>query len=204
VGEALRWLKRASAALQSILTLYCPLHCRHAREELFNSEAGHAGIHFDGRVKGFRRHWGIQAKSFRLPSAAELLFSCVAKRKVTKREGHPAWRSPGLLPGKSVRRGRAFRTGILPVRKGVDLPVDSRCAACRPRLTAAQGPRVKQRAILARTFQESLSTGKSHREKIGPGAIASKATARKSSLAQLLTTGRGNSCRVSWTSMWRG
>jgi hypothetical protein len=29
----------------------------------------------------------------------------------------------------------------LPWRKGVDIPVDSRCAACRPRLTAAQGPR---------------------------------------------------------------
>jgi hypothetical protein len=43
------------------------------------------------------------------------------------------------MGGKSVSRGRAFRTGILPVRKGVDIPVDSRYAACRPRLTAAQG-----------------------------------------------------------------
>jgi hypothetical protein len=68
-------------------------------------------------------------------------FACRAKRKVTKREGHPAWRLLGFLPNKSVSRGRAFRTGILPVRKGVDIPVDSRCAACRPRLTAAQGPR---------------------------------------------------------------
>jgi hypothetical protein len=55
------------------------------------------------------------------------------------------------MPGKSVSRRRAFRQGILPWRKGVDIPVDSRCAACRPRLTAAQGPRVEQRAILART-----------------------------------------------------
>jgi hypothetical protein len=61
------------------------------------------------------------------------------KRKITKEKGHPAWRLPGFLPGKSVSRGRAFRTGILPVRKGVDILVDSRCAACRPRLTAAQG-----------------------------------------------------------------
>ncbi|MHB1057766.1 MAG: hypothetical protein ACYC0F_07785, partial [Rhodanobacter sp.] len=37
------------------------------------------------------------------------------------------------------------------MRKGIDIPVDARCAACRPRLTAAQGPRVEQRAILART-----------------------------------------------------
>ncbi len=34
-------------------------------------------------------------------------------------------------------------------------PADARCAACRPRLTAAQGPRVEQRAILARTIQKS-------------------------------------------------
>ena len=30
--------------------------------------------------------------------------------------------------------------------------------ACRPRLTAAQGPRVEQRAILARTLQRSRSS----------------------------------------------
>ena len=30
--------------------------------------------------------------------------------------------------------------------------------ACRPRLTAAQGPRVEQRAILARTRQKSRSS----------------------------------------------
>jgi len=40
-------------------------------------------------------------------------------------------------------------------RKGIGIHADARCAACRPRLTAAQGPRVKQRAILARTLQKS-------------------------------------------------
>jgi len=55
------------------------------------------------------------------------------------------------MGGKSVSRGRAFRQGILPWRKGIDILVDARYAACRPRLTAAQGPRVEQRAILART-----------------------------------------------------
>jgi len=59
------------------------------------------------------------------------------------------------LGGKSVSRGRAFRQGILPWRKGVDLLVDSRYAACRPRLTAAQGPRVEQQAIVACSFQKS-------------------------------------------------
>jgi hypothetical protein len=93
----------------------------------------------------------FKVKGFRLPAAAESLSLCVAKEKVTKEKGHPAWRLLGILPNKSVSRGRAFRTGILPVRKGVDIHVDSRCAAYRPRLTAAQGPRVEQRAFLART-----------------------------------------------------
>jgi len=61
----------------------------------------------------------------------------------------------GLLPGKRVSQGRAFRTGILPVRKGAVIPGGSRCAAYRPRLTTAQGPRAEQRAVLARTFQKS-------------------------------------------------
>ena len=101
------------------------------------------------KAKSFR------AKSFRAPLAPELLSLCVAKEKVTKEKGHPAWRLPGIVPGKSVSQGRAFRAGIgqlrpalpplrhpcrrLPARKGTDIPVGSRCAACRPRLTAAQG-----------------------------------------------------------------
>ena len=62
-------------------------------------------------------------------TAAELLFSCVAKRKVTKRECHPEAALAGLLPGKSVRRGRAFRAGILPARKGEPIHGLARCAA---------------------------------------------------------------------------
>jgi hypothetical protein len=93
----------------------------------------------------------FRAKSGRSPTATESLFSCVAKRKVTKREGHPAWRLPPIL-GRQVRElGPGFSTGLLSWRKGVDIPIDSRFAACRPQLTAAQGPRVEQRAILART-----------------------------------------------------
>ncbi|MGN6705034.1 MAG: hypothetical protein ACTHJO_03165 [Rhodanobacter sp.] len=102
----------------------------------------------------------FRAKGFRLPAAAELLSLCVAKEKVTKEKGHPAWRLPGLLPGKSVSRGRAFRAGILPARKGIDISVDARYAACRPRLTAAQGTPVEQRAIVARTPQKSWSGAK--------------------------------------------
>jgi hypothetical protein len=38
--------------------------------------------------------------------------------------------------------------------------VDSRCAACRPRLTAAQAARVERRVILARTLQRGRSSAK--------------------------------------------
>jgi len=83
--------------------------------------------------------------------APELLSLCVAKEKVTKEKGHPAWRLPDILSGKSVSRGRAFRQHIHVLSKRNRHPVGSRCAACRPRLTAAQGTPVEQRAILART-----------------------------------------------------
>jgi hypothetical protein len=86
----------------------------------------------------------------RLWRASYFLFAW-PKRKLTKEKGHPAWRLPGS-PARQVREPRpGFSTGLLSGRKGVDIRVDSRFAACRPRLTAAQGPRVKQRAILART-----------------------------------------------------
>ncbi len=72
---------------------------------------------------------------------------CVAKEKVTKEKGHPAWRLPPI-PGRQVREaGPGFSNGHPARAKRSRHPVDSRCAACRPRLTAAQGPRVEQRAI---------------------------------------------------------
>jgi len=81
----------------------------------------------------------FQSRSFRLPAAAEVLLFCLSKREVPKRKRPPAWRLPGIVPGKSVSRGRAFRAGILPARKGVAVPGNARYAAYRPRLTAAQG-----------------------------------------------------------------
>jgi hypothetical protein len=91
---------------------------------------------------------------------------------------------PGFLPGKSVRPGRAFGQGNLPWRKGADIHVDSRYAACRPRLTAAQGPRVKQRAILARTLQRSQSRAKPKR-RLDP-SLATAATDPKRTFWTLL------------------
>src|SRR6185312_5475825 len=78
-------------------------------------------------------------------SAPELLSLCVAKEKVTKEKGHPGWRLPGVLPGKCVRRGRAFRAGSCPREKASPSMASPAARPCRPRLTAAQGPRKSRR-----------------------------------------------------------
>ena len=96
-----------------------------------------------------------EAQGFRAPAERELLFSCVAKRKVTKREGHPAWRLPGILPGKSVRRRRAFRPCFLHGRKGIDLPVDAPAGLIVPTSPPHKGP-IKSSAHPAR-FPEKPS-----------------------------------------------
>ena len=92
----------------------------------------------------------FEVKGFRPPVAAESLFSCVAKRKVTQREGHPAWRFPGIVPGKSVSRGRAFRPDSCPGEK--------ESASCRCPLRGLSTPThcrtgapAERRVILTRT-----------------------------------------------------
>ena len=71
--------------------------------------------------------------------APESLSLCVLKEKVTKEKEYPAWRLPPIH-GRQVREpGPGFSTGLLSGRKGIDIHVDARCAAYRPRLTAAQG-----------------------------------------------------------------
>ena len=82
-------------------------------------------------------------------SAPELLSLCVAKEKVTKEKGHPGWRLPGVLPGKCVRRGRAFRADSCPREKALPSMATPAARPFRPRLTAAQGPRKSRRASCA-------------------------------------------------------
>jgi hypothetical protein len=86
---------------------------------------------------------------------SRVTFSLRGQRESNQRERPPRLALAGL-PARQVREpGPGFSTGLLSGRKGIDIPVDARCAACRPRLTAAQGPRVEQRAILARTRWEA-------------------------------------------------
>ena len=125
----------------------------------------------------------FKANSFRPPAEAELLSLCVAtstqdacanseagpkpvgqdarsKEKDNQRERPPrlvlaAHRA--TAPALPQLRHPCRR---LSGRKGIGIHAAARCTTCQPRLTAAQGPRVEQRAILARTFQKSRSTSK--------------------------------------------
>ena len=81
----------------------------------------------------------FRAKSFRSPVEAELLLFCLStctQDACANSEASPKGEGQDARSKREVTK-----------RKRVDIPVDSRCAACRPRLTAAQGPRVEQRAI---------------------------------------------------------
>ena len=75
------------------------------------------------------------------------------RRSSHKREGHPAWRLPPIH-GRQVREAEpGFSSGLPPAAR-----------PCRPRLTAAQGPRVEQRAILARTRDGARTKAKAEAE----------------------------------------
>jgi hypothetical protein len=85
---------------------YSPSSFRRRPEELFNSEAGH-------RICSST----LERRAFvRLRRPSYFLFAW-PKRKLTKEKGHPAWRLPGILPGKSVSRRRAFRQDSCPGEK---------------------------------------------------------------------------------------
>ena len=85
---------------------------------------------------------------FERPPAPESLFSAWPEKSNQKR-GHPGWRLPGVLPGKSVRRGRAFRAGSCPREKALPSMATPAVRPDRPRLTAAQGPHKSRRASCA-------------------------------------------------------
>src|SRR6185437_6132098 len=99
---------------------------------------------------------GAKAKSFRLPSAHESLSLCVAKEKVTQEKGHPAWRFPGILPGKCVRAGRVFRPDSCPVEKGsTSLSSPLRALSSVPHRRTG-GP--EERARILRALLEKLAS----------------------------------------------
>ena len=100
----------------------------------------------------FSRFRKFQSGFVRLP-APESLFSCVAKRKVTQREGHPDAALSGR-PALRVREARpGFSTGLLPGRKGIALLGDARCAALSSTPHRRIGAPEKQRAPSAQKQQ---------------------------------------------------
>ncbi len=92
----------------------------------------------------------FQSKSFRLPTAAELLSLCVAKEKVTKEKSHPAY----ALSGHPARKVRVRATGFVdrascPDAKLAGIPADHpagfpsparRCRGAPGRAAGHRGP----------------------------------------------------------------
>jgi len=64
---------------------------------------------------------------------------------------------PGILPGKSVSRGRAFRQHIHVLAKRHRHPCRCPLRGLSSPTHRRTGARVEQRAIVARTFQKSQS-----------------------------------------------
>ena len=90
----------------------------------------------------------IQSEERSIASGDRVTFSLRAQRESNQRERAPRLALAGhraTAPALPQLRHPCRR---LPWRKGIGIHADARCAACRPRLTAAQGPRVEQRAFL--------------------------------------------------------
>ena len=68
-----------------------------------------------------------QSRAFALLRSASY-FLLGGQEKVAKEKATPLG-ACRAMPGKFVSRGRAFRSGILPERKGAGIHAGSRCAA---------------------------------------------------------------------------
>ena len=68
-----------------------------------------------------------QSRAFALLRSASY-FLLGGQEKVAKEKATPLG-ACRAMPGKFVSRGRAFRSGILPERKGIDIHVDARFTA---------------------------------------------------------------------------
>jgi len=93
-----------------------------------------------------------QVQSGRSPSATKSLFSCVAKRKVTKREGHPAY----APCGHPARKVRVRVTGFVDSTSCADAKLACIHAGHPAGFSshppaASEGLRVEQRTIVVRT-----------------------------------------------------
>ncbi len=108
----------------------------------------------------------LGARAFRPASRPEVLLFCLSKREVPKRKDTRLGACWASMPSKFVSWGRAFRQHIgQPLLRCLNSDIHAVACpgekeptsmstplqACRPHLTAAQGPQVERRAILTRT-----------------------------------------------------
>ncbi len=117
---------------------FCVAPARHAASESVSCGGSTGAWHPSGFVR---------------PAGARATFSLLAQRESSQRETAP--RGSAFRPsmdGKSVRRGRAFRAGIVPARKGEAIPGLARCAAFRTPPHRRRGaPRRAARIVRARS-----------------------------------------------------
>jgi len=73
---------------------------------------------------------------------------------------------PGVLPGKCVSRGRAFRAGLRPARKGEAIRGLARCAAWSSATHRRRGgPEEQARIVRARSNGNVNSNSKAQRDR---------------------------------------
>jgi hypothetical protein len=123
-------------------------------------------------------------------------FSLLAQRKVTKRKSTPVRRLPGLLPGRSVRLGRAFRRGSCPGEKcPASLPGTLRAFSSEPhRRTGAPEERRASCAHFSKNYGASARSPSCLREQESSGCAFPMAL--DSSLRALLSGLIPNTCNA--------
>ena len=97
-------------------------------------------------------------RRFRAPASARATSLLLVQKRSSQEKTTP--RGAAFRPsmdGKSVSRGRAFRAGSCPREKASPSLASPAARPCRPRLTVAEGPRVKQaRIVRARSNSNSV------------------------------------------------
>jgi hypothetical protein len=137
---------------------------RHLEQELSSSLRRASSFLSLAREKGTKER-GTPLGACRASGNRSCVASTPASMPSPAQQVREPW--PGFSTGHPAlakrSRPRATAPALPQLRHPCRRHVGSRCAACRPRLTAAQGPRVEQRAIVARTFQKSQSNAKAMR-----------------------------------------
>ena len=137
---------------------------------------------------GFPR---IQNQERSIAFGDRVTFSLRGQRESNQRERPPRLALAGLLSGKSVSRGRAFRQHIHVLAKRHRHPCRCPLRGLSTPTRRCRGAPVQQRAILARTFQKNHGKSRSRNGSSAPcGALVGG--------CRILAGWRGIAMPLSW------